>query len=265
MNGPASPAAVGVTRRPRVDAGTVRVTDRDLLIFRWLADMKAIYETDLSVLISRMPPAPGAVAGRRPSPVRVRALLARWQRAGFAEARKLIYGRPRIVRLQRAGATLVGVDSFRETAEVTAYHQCEASRVRLYLEGRQSPTLGRLVHWESERAFRSDLDALGLARRGRPGGDRDRVHVPDGVATYEHGQRVAVEVERSVKAPVRLAGIVEQLLTNYPVTLYAVASAEVRTAVRSAERAARASLAQRQVSADRIGALSIIDLPAEVA
>jgi hypothetical protein len=116
---------------------------------------------------------------------------------------------------------------------------------------------------ESERAFRSDLDALGLVRRGQAG--REPVHVPDGVATYERGTRVAIEVERNVKAPARLARIVEELLTDYEVALYAVAGNEVRNAVAAAERTARAALAHRQVSADRIGALSIIDIPREVA
>ncbi len=250
------------TRQRRSDAGQVRLTGRDLAVFQWLTDMKAVYEDDIPALIGRMPPVSGAVAGQRPGPRACRALILRWKRAGFAEARKLIADRPRIVRLNRTGAALVGVDTFRETSEVTAYHQCEVSRVRLYLESRRSPSLGALVHWESERAFRSDLDALGLARRGQLASDQ--VHVPDGVATYENGQRVAIEVERSVKAPVRLARIVERLLTEYPVTLYAVARNEVRTAVLSAERAARAALAQRQISEDRIGALSVIDIPQEV-
>jgi endonuclease YncB( thermonuclease family) len=243
-------------RRTRSDAGTVRLTVRDLAALAWLADMKAIYETDLAVLLAR-------VSDRQRSGLRAaRYVLSRWQRAGVAEARKLVAGRPRIVRLSARGAALVDVAGFRETAEVTAYHQCEVSRLRLWLEARPSPTLGQLTHWESERMFRADLDALGLARRGERG--RDRVHVPDGVATYASGDRVAVEVERSVKAPVRLAGILEQLMTDYPVTLYAVASGEVRRAVTNAERAARRSLAQRQLSADRIGAVSIIDLPEEL-
>lgn len=247
-------------RRRRVDAGTVRITDRDLAVFGWLADMKAIYEADLAVLIGRSEAEP------RPAGIAVvRKLTARWQRAGLAEARKLIAGRPRIVRLLRPGAALVGVEPFRETSEITAYHQCEVSRLRLVLEGRPSPSLGRLTHWESERAFRSDLDALGLTRDARHEQGRGRVHVPDGVATYERGVKVAVEVERHVKAPARLARIVEALLTDYPVTLYAVAGRDVRTAVLSAERAARTNLAQRQVSPDRIGALSVIDLPTEVA
>jgi hypothetical protein len=245
------------TSRRRADAGQVRVTERDLAVFGWLADMKAIYETDLAALLARMPGAAG-----RPGASAVRMLILRWRHAGLADARKLVYDRPRIVRLVRLGAALVGVEPFRETSEITAYHQCEVSRLRLHLEGRPSPSLGRLTHWESERAFRSDLDALGLARRGA---ERARVHVPDGVATYEHGVRVAVEVERNVKAPARLARIVEALLTDYPVILYAVTSREVRTAVLSAERAARAALGQRQVSPDRIGALSVIDLPAGVA
>src|SRR5205085_12623917 len=121
---------------------------------------------------------------------------------------------------------------------------------------------GRVNRWESERAFRADLDALGLARRGQS--ERDRVHIPDGVATYEHGQRVAVEVEHHVKAPARLARTVEQLLTEYPVTLYAVTGNEVRRAVEAAERTARKAMAHRQISPDRIRALTVIDLPAGV-
>jgi hypothetical protein len=246
-------------RRLRSDAGTVRLTVRDVAVFGWLADMKAIYETDLATLVARMPPAPGAVAGHRPSARSIRDVLSRWQRAGYADARKLIGDRPRIIRLLRGGAALVGVDSFRETSPITAYHQCEVSRLRLWLESRPSPSLGKLTHWESERIFRADLAALGLSRARS---DRDRVHVPDAVATYASGDRVAVEVERTTKAPARLARIVEHLLTDYSVTLYAVASADVRRAVETAERTARRTLAARQISADRIGALSVIDLPA---
>jgi hypothetical protein len=256
-------AAGRPARRKRADAGQVRLTERDVAVFRWLSDMKALYEDDLAALIARLPGTAWSVAGHRPSPPRVRGLIARWQRAGYADARKLINGAPRIVRLTRTGAALVGLDSFRETAAVTALHQCEVSRLRLVLEGRPSPSLGRLSRWESERTFRSDLDALGLARRGQAG--QESVHVPDGVATYERGTRVAIEVERHAKAPARLARIVEELLTNYEVTLYAVAGNEVRNAVAAAERSARRSLAHRQVSAERIGALSVIDLPEGVA
>ncbi|MEU4424827.1 hypothetical protein AB0F81_29765 [Actinoplanes sp. NPDC024001] len=250
-------------RRPRADAGQVRLTERDLAVFRWLSDMKAIYEDDLAALLAAMPGTAWSAAGRRPSASRVRNMVARWQRGGYAEVRRLANGIPRIVRLSRAGAAIVGVDGFRETSSVTAMHQCEVARLRLVLQGRPSPSLGTLTHWESERAFRSDLDALGLARRGRT--DRERVHVPDGVATYERGTRVAIEVERSVKAPVRLARIVEELLTSYEVTLYAVANNEVRNAVAAADRTARRNLTHRQVSNDRIGALSIIDLPRDAA
>ncbi|MBW6432201.1 hypothetical protein KZ829_00375 [Actinoplanes hulinensis] len=232
-------------------------------MFRWLSDMKAVYEDDLGPLLRRMPGTAWTAAGQRPSPRRLRGMVTRWQRAGYADVRRFVNGVPRIVRLSRAGAALAGVDGFRETATVTAMHQCEVSRLRLVLEGRPSPSLGRLVAWESERAFRSDLDALGLARRGQS--PRDRVHVPDGVATYEQGTRVAIEVERNVKAPARLVRIVEELLTNYAVTLYAVAGNEVRNAVAAAERNARTTLTHRQISADRIGALSIIDMPSEVA
>jgi hypothetical protein len=255
-----TPPPAGRVRRLRSDAGQPRLTSRDLAVFAWLADMKAIYETDLGALIARLPAVAGAVPGHRPSHNVLRKLLGRWQYAGLVTARKLIAERPRIVRLTATGAALAGVTGFRETAEVTAYHQCEVSRLRLHLEANPSPSLGRLIGWESERAFRADLDALGLTRKGAER-ERAAVHVPDGVATYESGDRVAVEVERTVKAPVRLARIVEQLLSDYPVTLYAVASNQIRTAVLTAEKAARLNLGRRQVSTDRVGVLSVIDLP----
>lgn len=152
------------------------------------------------------------------------------------------------MRLLPAGAALAGVEAFRSAAEMTAYHQCEVSRVRLRLEARPAPSLGRLTHWESERAFRSDLDALGLRRQ-----QGNAVHVSDGVATYENGDRVAVEVERSVKAPARLARIVEDLLTEYPVTLYAVASGEIAAgcAGRRAGRAGKPGAASAFRRSDR--------------
>src|SRR4051794_35913292 len=54
-------------RRPRSDAGQVRLTERDIAVFRWLSDMKAIYEDDLAALLVRMPGTPWTAAGRRPS------------------------------------------------------------------------------------------------------------------------------------------------------------------------------------------------------
>jgi hypothetical protein len=55
------------------------------------------------------------------------------------------------------------------------------------------------------------------------------------------------------------------LLTTYPVTLYAVDGNEIRNAVAAAERTARANLARQHLSADRIGVLSMIEMPREVA
>lgn len=246
-------------RRQRSDAGTVRLTERDLMIFRWLAEMKAVYEDDLAVLISRLPATPGAVQGHRPGAAAVRMLISRWKRGGYASATKLIYGKPRMVRLLPAGARLVGEDSFKETSETTAYHQCEVARVRLWLEGQPPREGGRIVRWESERQYRQDLAAIGMHAR-----DELRVHVPDGVAYYEHGHALAVEVERGVKAPARLARIVEDLLTGFPMTLYAVVNQEVANAVRAAEKTARRVLNQRGVSPERIGALTIIEIPAGV-
>lgn len=49
---------------------------------RWLADMKALYETDLAVLVGR------TQGSGRLGASAVRMLVSRWQRAGLAEARE---------------------------------------------------------------------------------------------------------------------------------------------------------------------------------
>src|SRR5439155_8446334 len=110
----------------------------------------AIDRADLGERAATLPPAPDALAGYCPSPRAIRTLMTRWQRTGAVAARGLVVGRPRIVRLTRTGAAMVGVEFFRETAEATAYHQCEVSRLRLHLQARPSPSLGRLTQWESE-------------------------------------------------------------------------------------------------------------------
>lgn len=237
-------------RRVRSDAGQIRITDRDLMIFAWLVNMKAIYEPDLRVLIGRL-------TGRVPGEPAVRALTRRWRAADVADARKLIVSKPRIVRLRPNGARLLGDATFKETAEFTAYHQAEVSRFRLWMESNPHSKHGAVSSWESEREFRQSTAALLGPTGGR------EVHVPDGVATFADGTRAAVEVERSVKSPERLQTVMERVLAAYPLVIYAVASREVANAVAAAHRAVMTRHQERGLSG-RLGELVVRPIPSDL-
>lgn len=216
-------------RARRHDAGQVRLTERDLAAFGWLADMKAIWEPDLAVLLGRL-------AGSEPvSAPAVRRMIVRWRRAGVAEGRKILADRPRLVFLAAGGAALVGETTWREAAAWTAYHAADVSRARLWLEGQARVEVEGLpafavADWTAERRWRQHLLALAGGKMA-PG-----VHVPDGILTTPSGKRIAVEVERTPKEHARLDRIVGALTVpgGYDGVLYLVTGTAVESAVRGA-------------------------------
>lgn len=219
-------------RAPRSDRGTVRLTERDLYAFRFLADMTAIYEPDLGVLLGRF-------TGRQPGTEAVRKTVARWQRGGsaelgaYAKAQKLLADAPRMVMLAPAGAGLVGEVDYRPRAMWTAYHSCEVSRVRLWAEGGGGPfTGGRAVtEWQSELEFRAEQWRLD-PRNGTKG-----LHVPDGLVTLADGRQAVIEVERTDKTTRRLAGIMARL-SVWPLVIYLSHERRIQTHVKTVYEAA---------------------------
>lgn len=195
-------------------AATIRLTPRDREVFAWLADMKAIHEDDLAVLLGRL-------ANREPlSKSSTRAMVDRWRRHELVEARKPLTDRPRVVSLLAAGAEAAGeTGTWHDVALWTTMHTAEVARVRLLLEGLQGD---RLVEWQSERRLRQSQPV----RKGEK-----RPHLPDGVVVTTSGERWAVEVERTAKESVRLASIVRLLTTVYDRTIYATTSEAVAKAV----------------------------------
>jgi DNA-binding CsgD family transcriptional regulator len=85
-------------RRParRADAGVVRATERDLRLLRWVAQQYAVSIPQLARLMGRSEHA-------------ARWLRGRWQRAGWAQGRTLLVGRPVFVWLTRDGSRVAGV------------------------------------------------------------------------------------------------------------------------------------------------------------
>jgi hypothetical protein len=235
-------------RSRRRDAGQLRVTERDLVVFRWLADMKACYDIDLQVLLGRL-------TGKRPGEAAVRALTRRWQALGVADTRKLIASEPRIVRLLPNGARLVGEHSFSETSAFGVYHQADVSRVRMYLERPGAPR-GDIAEWISERQLRQQE-----SRTFTKGAERS--HVPDAVVIFGSGEQAALEVERSSKSNKRLREYIGQM-SGYDLIVYAVprGTSQIENAVKQAYETVRD--AARSQGRTRFARLVLMDIPPEL-
>lgn len=188
----------------RADAGKPRLTQRDLDALEWLESMRAIYESDLAVLLGRMD-------GRDPvSPTAVRKTIRRWSALGLARAEKAFTKVPRFVWPTTEGARLVGATSWTEPGWAVLRHTALISRVRLWLEDRGLG--GQPVDdWISERRWRQrNQEAV---RAGK--------HVPDGIA-ISGGAEHAIEVELSDKGPGKTLSTAVQLTRGHSDVIYVV-------------------------------------------
>src|SRR3954452_709954 len=153
----------------RADAGLIRVTERDLVLLRWVGDQYAVALPQLARLMGRSEHA-------------ARWLRARWQRAGWAQGRTLLVGRPVFVWPTRDGSRVAGAGFKVWEPNAGALAHIEAvNDVRLLVAQRRPEAV-----WVCER----ELTARPLA--GAPG---VRAHRPDAVVQVDGGRRVAVEVE----------------------------------------------------------------------
>jgi hypothetical protein len=204
-------------RKERADKGSKRIVSRDLEALMFIEDMRAIAESDLGVLLSRISgnSEPVKISG-------VRHVVRRWVAQGWATTRPNPWQGGRIVELKAAGAMLVtGVDRRpTQVAYALIPHTVWLSRIRLAYEA-QGWT------WESERTIYRDgtiatrEDGTTFVRggldeeTGKPLEPRQRgEHQVDGIATSPAGRRVGIECELTVKQPWRLDAIVPALATD---------------------------------------------------
>jgi len=163
-------------RATRSDAGSVRLTDRDATVLRWLGEM---FGAPLSVVAELY-----SVGDRA-----TRHNAARLERAGFA-SRAVVGGQQWLVPT-RAGLRLAGLE-----VEVWAprawklEHVATVGRLRLALQAQYPEAV-----WTSERATRS-----------RWAGSGARVRYADGQLNFE-AVCVGLELELSRKHPADYAGI----------------------------------------------------------
>ena len=189
-------------RRRRCDYGSVRASGRDLELLEFVGEQYAVTVPQLAWLI-----------GRRVETAR--SLRDRWKRAGWVNSGLLSSQAPSFVGLTGRGAA--GVESpFRvwQPNHGLALHIEAVTQVRLLLERRL-----RLGEWECERAVAQRL----AADRGRG----TAVTFPDAVL-LTRGQRVAIEVELTLKNRTRLEEIAEKLSREYDRVWYFAAPKMLR-------------------------------------
>ena len=194
--GRAPPGGGGLARRARSDAGTVRLTGRDVAGLVWVGEM---YGARADLLA-------GVLGG---SADVVRQVHVRWRRAGLAETGQLGPG-PVWCWLTRAGLDACGMPyaSYRPPLGRLA-HLHAAGCVRRALEAWEPWRVGG-ARWRSERRLRW--------RAGSAAGRRG--HVPDGEVLWPDGapdfggQVWCVEVELTAKTAQRTAAIMSELLAR---------------------------------------------------
>lgn len=169
---------------------------RDLVLLGWLGEQYAARADQLELLLGCGPRA-------------VQRVIARLRDAGLVSTYRLLVGEPVWVTPTRAGLGACGCEFKVWQPKLGLLHHTRAvNDVRLHVQAR-SPASA----WVCERA---------LARERQPG-----EHLPDAVVLTD-GQRVAVEVELTVKSERRVRAIVEELTARFDLVLYFCAPAPYR-------------------------------------
>jgi hypothetical protein len=161
---------------------------RDLVLLGWLAEQYAATTEQLGVLLGC-------------GPRSVQRVLARLRDAGLVSTYRVLVGQPAWVTPTRAGLRACGSQyKVWQPKLGVLLHTAAVNDVRLHIQAR-SPE----AEWVSERA---------LARERREG-----EHLPDGVVITD-GQRVAIEVELTVKSERRVRATLDELTGRFDMVLY---------------------------------------------
>lgn len=202
----------------RSDYGTVRATERDLQLLRWIGDQFAVNTEQLKSLMNRWKRAsePDWQA-ESISDETVKWLIKRWRKAGWVESRKLLAREPAWVWLSNEGLKAIGLPypPYEPTAGRLS-HIYHVNMVRLYIEQRR----GDEVQWISERQINVERKKEG------------KRHTVDGEVVLQNTV-IGIEVEQTQKSKRRLAAIVHELQEDYKVVWY-FASERALEAVREA-------------------------------
>jgi hypothetical protein len=190
----------GSGRRARRDRGSFQVSERDQELLGLLAEQYAVTLDQLAHLIGR-------------THRTARGLRDRWCNAGWARSAKLAVHLPPFVWLTSRGSR-VAQSPFRtwDPNQGLASHIEAVTNVRLLLEREL-----RLGAWECERSIAQSFHSR----------SETRAHLPDAVLACP--QRIAIEVELTLKSRARLDEIVRDLGETYEQVWYFAAPRLVPT------------------------------------
>lgn len=174
-------------RLRRADYGRVRASERDLELLEFVGEQYAVTLPQLARLIGR-------------EVETARSLRDRWKRAGWINSGQLSVQAPSFVWLTTRGAAN---SPFRvwEPNPILALHIEAMTNVRITLEHEL-----RFGKWECERAV--------AQRLAKSKGRFHRGHLPDGIL-YQDSERIAIEVELTLKNRTRLEAIIEETSVEY--------------------------------------------------
>jgi DNA-binding transcriptional ArsR family regulator len=194
---------------------------RDLDALGWLGEQYGASADQLEALLGF-------------GPRTVQRVLARLRDAGLITTRRLIVGEPAWVIPTSAGLR-VGGQGFAVWQPRLALlaHVAAVNDVRLHVQSR-SP----VSEWVPERV---------LARERNDG-----EHLPDGVVVTD-GQRVAIEVELTVKSRSRVTAILDELSQRFDAVVYFCAASPRRQLSELAESGRWATLDVRALPERRLG------------
>jgi hypothetical protein len=193
-------------RRRRSDAGELRLTWRDLRTLRFIGEQYAVTQEQLERLLARFSDDEADRTRERVGTRWAQRIRTRWVRAGIAEARQVLGGRPPVVWLTARGRQLIDLEvrSWRPSMNSIA-HVPAVVEARLFLEDRRPDG-----EWIPERLLAKEGSTAGASSAGRR---------PDGEFHYD-GAVLAVEVELSAKKESRLKAIVRDRLERYDAVWY---------------------------------------------
>lgn len=192
-------------REPRRDKGLIRLTDRDLIVLRWIGEQYAIRLDILQLLLGRdakqETKTPGLVTEST-----ARRVVGRWKAEGLVESRKFFFGKPEWVWLTTAGLSQMNMAYRTWSPKVsTLGHLHRVNQVRLYIEQGYEEAFV----WQGERALRKTYR------------DERSVHVPDAELVTRSGV-IGIEVELTQKSQNRLSDIMDKLAHQYEQVWYFV-------------------------------------------
>jgi len=190
----------GSARRERRDRGSFQVSERDRELLGLIAEQYAVTLDQLALLIGR-------------THRTARGLRDRWCNAGWTQSAKLAVNLPPFVWLTSRGSR-VAQSPFRtwDANHGLASHIEAVTNVRLLLEREL-----RLGSWECERLIAQDFHSR----------SEIRPHLPD--AVLDGPQKVAIEVELTLKSRARLDAIIRDLGETYEHVWYFAAPRLVPT------------------------------------